>query len=118
MSKITPVGDLVVWNFTGWNVGTANEKGEILDVLCMDLPTKRDAVSLAEMHQAGRVDLRQHESFDHYARIGGSRGWGGYAPIYQHTSHCSCGWSADTVSKAEGRKDRADHILDVALVEA
>lgn len=113
MSKVTHVGELIVWNFAGWNVGVGDQDA-ITDVLCMDLPNKKAAVELAELHQQGRVNLREHEYFDHDARVAGSRGWGSYAAIYSHTSRCSCGWSAETESKVEGRKDRADHIKESA----
>lgn len=114
--KTTHVDGLIVWNFRGWNVGTpvvaSNGDVQVGEVLIMDLPTKKTAVELAAAHAAGRIDLRQHEYFDHDARVGGSRSWGGYAPIYQHTARCSCGWNERTESKREGRQARADHILD------
>lgn len=111
---MTHVGSLIVWNFKGWNIGTPTEAGDIDGVLCMDLPTKRDAVACAQAHEAGLVDLREHEWFDHDAHVGGLRSWGGYAPIYQHRSRCSCGWSEETESKADGRRQRAAHILALA----
>jgi hypothetical protein len=117
MAKLTTVGPLVVWNFKGWNVAEATETGEIGNVLIMDLPSKTVAVALAEAHAAGRIDLAAHAYFDHDAHVAGSRSWGGYAAIYQHHSSCSCGWRQETESKAAGRVDRADHLLDISKGE-
>ena len=108
-------GAMIVWRFKRWNIATAQADGADGwypgHVLLMDVPTMRDAQTLADAHTDGRIDLAAHASAWTDAQVAGSRTWGGYAPVYRHHWYCSCGASGECESARDGLRERIEHVL-------